>query len=278
MSALLAYPDTGLLPCNPENSAEVKRRVVKGSPPYAMDQGRLRHVNHVLTSHLTALPVGSQRSRCPEHHQIRSVAVDFSSEGDLRDELVDLVGYSYRGERCPGFPYSLPQGFFFIFPVGKELLRVYISFAARPIGASAPNSEESQAAEAAFAPTAASNAKKRLATTRPGQGKFRFDVLKRYGPLCAVCDQSIPELLEAAHIVAKEFAGCDDPRNGLVLCRNHHRALDKGFFLIEPASLRVTTGPRWSIRDLGIIRETIRHLPALPAREALDIVYREKGR
>ncbi len=132
MSAILAYRDTGSLACDPENSAEVEGRVVKGSPSYAMDQGRLRHVNHVVSSYLSALSVGGQCSRCPEHHQICSVAVDFSSQGDLRDESVDLVRDSYRGKGCPGFPDSLPQGLFFIFPARKKLLGIRLEISPAP--------------------------------------------------------------------------------------------------------------------------------------------------
>lgn len=75
--------------------------------------------------------------------------------------------------------------------------------------------------------------KKLSATSRLGQQKFKFEVIKRYGAKCAVCDLDVYELLQAAHIVPVHHNGCDDPRNGIVLCANHHLAFDKGFFIFN---------------------------------------------
>ena len=122
-----------------------------------------------------------------------------------------------------------------------------------------------------FNPTEARKSRKYLSPSRPGQSKFRFDVLKRYGCQCAVCNIAVKELLEAAHIVAKEFDGCDDPRNGLVLCRNHHRAFDKGLFTINPDTLAVSPGKRDELSRLGVERTSIHHLRNSPAIEALRL-------
>ncbi|WP_263834406.1 HNH endonuclease [Salinibacter sp.] len=70
--------------------------------------------------------------------------------------------------------------------------------------------------------------------SRPEQGRFRFNVFKRYGKKCAVCEINIEEVLVAAHIRGKAENGSDDARNGLVLCKNHHAAFDEGLFSIEP--------------------------------------------
>jgi hypothetical protein len=75
---------------------------------------------------------------------------------------------------------------------------------------------------------------------RPGQARFRFKTLKRYGAQCAVCSVTAEALLEAVHIVP--FAhenSVDDPRNALVLCRNHHRAFDANMIGFEPNTLNV---------------------------------------
>jgi hypothetical protein len=45
------------------------------------------------------------------------------------------------------------------------------------------------------------------ATVRPGQARFKFEVFRRYGPICAVCDLDIDGLLDAAHIRDKRFKG-----------------------------------------------------------------------
>jgi len=69
---------------------------------------------------------------------------------------------------------------------------------------------------------------RRQVEARVGQPRFKFQVFERYGSRCAVCDISAPQLLDAAHLRPKKEHGSDDPRNGLVLCASHHRALDAG--------------------------------------------------
>lgn len=106
---------------------------------------------------------------------------------------------------------------------------------------------------------------------RPGQARFRFSVFKQYGPRCALCGMAIQGLLEAVHLCAVSDGGCDDPRNGLVLCRNHHRALDEKLFCFDPATGRVTCrtkGP--TATELAISLTSLRELPAQPHPEALS--------
>ncbi|WP_344251845.1 HNH endonuclease, partial [Brevibacterium sanguinis] len=67
-----------------------------------------------------------------------------------------------------------------------------------------------------------------LVRSRRHQRKFRA-LLLRYKPAeCEVdgCNVSEPRLLEAAHIVPDSLGGEASLDNGLILCRNHHRALD----------------------------------------------------
>ena len=83
---------------------------------------------------------------------------------------------------------------------------------------------------------------------------FRFNVLKRYGSKCAVCSMTIDNLLSAAHIVPKGSSySNDDPRNGIVLCHNHHDAFDAYLFGIHPETKKIvlrSKGP--SLNDLKI--------------------------
>lgn len=93
---------------------------------------------------------------------------------------------------------------------------------------------------------------------RPGQSRFRFDVFRRYGAKCAACDLAVEALLEAAHILGVSDGGSDDPRNGLALCRNHHRAFDALLLAVDPATLAFCTradGP--SLSALGVLNERI---------------------
>lgn len=106
--------------------------------------------------------------------------------------------------------------------------------------------------------------------SRPGQHRFKFQVLRRYGSSCAMCDLRVRELLEAAHIVTDEENGSNDPRNGLVLCRNHHVALDRGLLAIHPENLEIyfrREGP--SKEMLGAPRNDLRHLRRRPHLDAL---------
>jgi putative restriction endonuclease len=52
----------------------------------------------------------------------------------------------------------------------------------------------------------------RIVQARPGQQRFRFHVIERYGCKCAVCDISHSTLIEAAHIRGKGNRGSDDPQ------------------------------------------------------------------
>jgi putative restriction endonuclease len=112
--------------------------------------------------------------------------------------------------------------------------------------------------------------KKRESKARTGQQRFKFRVFLRYGPECAVCGLAVLDLLDAAHIRSKQSEGSDDPRNGLVLCANHHRAFDAGLYAIDPLSHTInyrSNGP--SKETLGIAFESICHLNKYPHQDAL---------
>lgn len=106
--------------------------------------------------------------------------------------------------------------------------------------------------------------------TRPGQAEFRFDVLRRYGAECTVCRIAHQDLLHAAHICPVEASGCDDARNGIVLCLTHHRAFDKGLFRIDPDTTVIfPAGGARALADIGVVRAALSHLPRLPHPTAL---------
>ena len=116
----------------------------------------------------------------------------------------------------------------------------------------------------------------RVVRSPSGQQRFKFGVLKRYGPRCTLCAMDVPELLDAAHIRPRCERGTDDPRNGLVLCALHHRALDAGLFAIHPDTLEVRcrkAGP--DAGSLGIAYTTLDHLGTKPHRGALKWFWRK---
>jgi putative restriction endonuclease len=61
---------------------------------------------------------------------------------------------------------------------------------------------------------------------------FREKVLQAYNRECAVCGLQL-ELVEASHIIPVSHPRSNDSiKNGLCLCRNHHKAYDDGLILI----------------------------------------------
>ena len=65
------------------------------------------------------------------------------------------------------------------------------------------------------------------------EGSFQEDVWRVYEGRCVICGLQA-EVTEAAHIVDVKNEGIDDVRNGIQLCRNHHKAYDDGLFGIGP--------------------------------------------
>jgi hypothetical protein len=113
---------------------------------------------------------------------------------------------------------------------------------------------------------------------RPGQARFQFEVFRRYGCQCAVCGVTAKELLDAAHIRGKQDRGSDDPRNGLVLCATHHRAFDRGLFVIEPCTGQIRVKPEGpTFEALQIIRRSLQHLPNQPHEQALRWRFRSSS-
>jgi putative restriction endonuclease len=114
--------------------------------------------------------------------------------------------------------------------------------------------------------------------SRPGQRFFKYRVLRRYGSQCALCSLSVPALLDAAHLKPSSLKGTDDERNGLVLCKLHHAALDERLIAINPETLHVEPRkPLYSLTQLKIEYTSIEHLASKPAREALDWLFNHRN-
>jgi len=109
-----------------------------------------------------------------------------------------------------------------------------VSFSDKDLPSLKPKSKDDP-----FKLTDSKKGKKQITTSRPNQTRFRFDVLKRSGSKCSVCDIQIKELLVAAHVRDKKANGSDDERNGLILCWNHHTAFDNYLFGIDPKNLKI---------------------------------------
>jgi hypothetical protein len=126
---------------------------------------------------------------------------------------------------------------------------------------------------ARFEVVVAKEARIGLTRLRPQQQRFRQEVLARYGQRCAMCAVTAVELLKAAHLVPVHAGGTYDVRNGLVLCANHHDALDAGLVAIEPASTRLVIRSDHNAATLGITQLSLQHLSHLPHRDALQRLW-----
>lgn len=124
--------------------------------------------------------------------------------------------------------------------------------------------------ESPFVAIARSERRVGLAAQRLGQAKFRFHVLRRYGPRCSLCDIRVLQVLDTPHIVPVAEAGTNDPRNGLVMCATHHRAFDSQLLGIEPTSLTIhyaRQGP--DARALHVAVGDLAGLSRIPHADAL---------
>jgi putative restriction endonuclease len=129
--------------------------------------------------------------------------------------------------------------------------------------------------EAEFSLLEGRTPKKYLRNARTGQAKFKFDVFARYGASCAACGLDEVQLLEAAHLCPVSANGANDPRNGLVLCANHHKALDLGLLRIKPDTREFIHGDGQTA-GLGRLGVTVTSLGALrnrPHQDALQWLW-----
>jgi putative restriction endonuclease len=124
--------------------------------------------------------------------------------------------------------------------------------------------------EAPFSLLGGSIPGKTTTKTRPGQQRFRFQVLAKYGCKCAVCTITHPNLMKAAHLCGKAHNGSDDWRNGLPFCATHHDAFDAHLFTIEPETLAIATMPGVSSLGIGITSQTLATIHRRPHSNALS--------
>lgn len=93
-----------------------------------------------------------------------------------------------------------------------------------------------------------------LIRARVNQAFFRAAVLAAYGARCCITGLSIPQLLNASHIVpwSVDVKNRTNPRNGLCLNAIHDKAFDCGLLTVT-LDMKVAISPRVkkSLSDLG---------------------------
>jgi hypothetical protein len=79
---------------------------------------------------------------------------------------------------------------------------------------------------------------------RQGQPRFRRALLQVYDCRCAFTGCDLPEVLEAAHIVAYRGRLTNHIQNGLLLRSDVHVLFDRGLIGVDPNSWRIVVHPR----------------------------------
>ncbi|WAM19817.1 HNH endonuclease [Rhodococcus sp. JS3073] len=79
--------------------------------------------------------------------------------------------------------------------------------------------------------------------TRLGQSKFRKELLRTYGLVCAMTGPCPAESLEAAHIRGFAEHGKHDLKDGILLRSDIHKLFDAGRIAVDPEKLVVVTHP-----------------------------------
>jgi len=69
---------------------------------------------------------------------------------------------------------------------------------------------------------------------RKGQQKFRRKVIRAYGSRCVISNETIPNVLVAAHIMHAKWGGSDEESNGIPLRSDLHILWDEGLLDIMP--------------------------------------------
>lgn len=77
------------------------------------------------------------------------------------------------------------------------------------------------------------DSKKYLINTRSGQSVFKGKVLRAYNNICCITGETIPELLEAAHIEKYKTKSSNHLQNGLLLRIDIHRLFDNNLIFID---------------------------------------------
>lgn len=72
------------------------------------------------------------------------------------------------------------------------------------------------------------------ALSRPQQAKFRREVLQSATSTCLLTGETLPQVLQASHIIPVKYRGTDDIANGLCFRADIHILFDTGHIRIRP--------------------------------------------
>ena len=115
------------------------------------------------------------------------------------------------------------------------------------------------------------------AVVRPGQKRFKRQLIEAYGGCCSITGCSFEPVLEAAHIIPYLGPKTDHPANGLLLRVDIHKLFDAHYLSINPKTKQVEIAP--SLKDTyyselaGQVLRVPRSKTARPNLKALETHY-----
>lgn len=87
----------------------------------------------------------------------------------------------------------------------------------------------------------------RVIAQRLHQPELRQRTLDKYGTACAYCGLDVPEIVEAAHLIADAEGGAANVQNMRPMCPNHHRAYDAGLLIWNAGCGQFEPAPHSSV-------------------------------
>src|ERR671932_588941 len=81
--------------------------------------------------------------------------------------------------------------------------------------------------------------RERAVVTRPGQKKFKHQLMKAYGGCCSITGCPVEAVLNAAHIIPYSGAKTDHPSNGLLLRVDINKLFDSYYLSINPKTHQI---------------------------------------
>ncbi len=111
------------------------------------------------------------------------------------------------------------------------------------------------------------------ALRRSGQAQFRAKIIKAYNGSCLLTQETISDVLEAAHIVPVSDGGSDDDNNGFCLRVDIHRLFDSGNIRIKPTGELLLSEVAAASRNYSLLPKKI----AIPSFvNPANVAWREK--
>jgi hypothetical protein len=185
--------------------------------------------NCVLTLTSPAIAGSIVKLRCTDGEFAVTLGTKSLKGTDARDWLNSsaAAGIPVRGDSAPRQVYDY------------GILHGWTLAWLGPVPVPAVPGEDAKDTAAFEAVVEAARTAEKASIQRLGQASFREALLSAYSGACAITGFSVPEALEAAHIVPYHATASNQTRNGLLLRADVHTLFDRGLISVDPETMRV---------------------------------------